>query len=69
MKYRGKQYWRRAANKSHARELYHAMKTAAARADWPPKAVERPALFDELLTDYRKAKERAGKAIMRTDVG
>jgi hypothetical protein len=34
MKHRGKQYWRRAANKSHARELYHGMKTAAARGEW-----------------------------------
>jgi integrase len=69
MKYSGKQYWRRAVNKSHARELYHAMKAAAARREWPPKAVERAALFDDLLADYRRAKERAGKAIMRTDVG
>jgi hypothetical protein len=69
MKHSGRQYWRRAANKSHARELYHAMKTAAARAEWPPKAQPSPALFDELLADYRKAKERAGKPIMRTDVG
>jgi integrase len=69
MKHCGKQYWRRAANKTHARELYHAMKTAAVRGEWPPKVVERPALFDDLLADYRKAKERAGKAIMRTDVG
>jgi hypothetical protein len=69
MKYRGKQYWRRAANKRHARELYHAMKTAAARGEWPPKAQPKPALFDELLADYRKAKERAGKEIMRTDIG
>jgi integrase len=69
MKHGGKQYWRRAANKSHARELYHAMKTAAARGEWPPKQQPSPALFDELLADYRKAKERAGKAIMRTDIG
>jgi integrase len=69
MKHHGKQYWRRAGSKSHARELYHAMKTAAARDEWPPKAEPKPAMFDELLGDYRRAKERAGKAIMRTDVG
>jgi integrase len=69
MKYCGKQYWRRAANRTHARELYHIMKSAAVRSEWPPKVQLKPALFDELLADYRKAKERAGKAIMRTDVG
>lgn len=65
MQHCGKQYWRRAANKTHVRELYHAMKTAAARGEWPPEAQPKPA-FDELLVDYRGAKEWAGKAIMRT---
>jgi integrase len=67
--YQGRQHWRRAANKSHARELYHEMKAAIRKGEFPPKPQERPVRFDELLADYRAAKARQGKAIMRTDIG
>jgi integrase len=67
--YQGRQYWRRAANKSHAHDLYHEMKTLIRKGEWPPKPRPRPSRFDDLLDDYRAAKERQGKAIMRTDIG
>jgi integrase len=57
-------YKRRAANLSHARELVHEIKRAIARGEWPPKAQPKAARFDELLTDYREAKRREGKAVM-----
>jgi integrase len=62
-------YKRRAANLSHARELVHEIKRAIARGEWPPKAQPEAARFDELLADYREAKRREGKAIIRTDIG
>jgi integrase len=67
--YRRRQYWKRAANKSHARQLYHAMKAAILKGEFPPKEQERPASFDDLLEDYRISAERGGRAIMRTDIG
>ncbi|MGH7913314.1 MAG: tyrosine-type recombinase/integrase [Candidatus Binataceae bacterium] len=69
VKHQGKQHWRRAANKTHARDLYHEIKTLIRKGEWPPKREARPALFDELMSDYRAASARAGKAIMRTDAG
>jgi integrase len=45
------------------------MKAAIRKREFPPTPEQRPALFDELLQDYRDAKERQGKAIMRTDIG
>jgi integrase len=69
VKYQGKQYWKRAANRSHAKALVHQMHAAILKGEFPPKPKERPVLFDELLEDYKSAKQRAGKAIMRTDIG
>jgi integrase len=45
------------------------MKTAIRKGAFPPTPERRPALFDELLEDYREAKTRQGKSIMRTDIG
>jgi integrase len=69
VKYLGKQYWKRAANRTHARALVHQMHTAILKGEFPPKPTERPSLFNELLEDYKLAKQRAAKAIMRTDIG
>jgi integrase len=69
VKHRGKQHWRRAANKSHARDLYHEMKVAIRKGEFPPKPTARPALIDDLVEEYRQAKARQGKAIMRGDIG
>jgi integrase len=69
VKYRGKQYWRRAANKTHARDLYHEIKTAIRKGAWPPKQEQAAARFDDLLADYRDAKRREGKAVMASNVG
>ena len=65
----GVKYGRRAANLSHARELVHEIKTAIARGEWPPKAKPKAALFDDLLADYREAKQREGKAVMASGIG
>jgi integrase len=65
----GVKYQRRAASLSHARELVHEIKSAIARGEWPPAPEHKVMLFDELLEDYRAAKSRQGKAIMRTDIG
>lgn len=62
-------YKRRAASLSHARELVHEIKSAIARGEWPPKPKPKAIRFDDLLEDYREAKSRQGKAIMRTDIG
>ncbi len=69
VKYQGKQYWRRAANKTHARALYHEMKTLIRKGEFPPKREELPAQFADLLEDYREAKRREGKAVMASDIG
>jgi hypothetical protein len=45
------------------------MKMAIRKGEFPPTPEQRQALFDELLQDYREAKERQGKGIMRTDIG
>lgn len=62
-------YKRRAASLSYARDLVHEIKSAIARGEWPPKPTPKVMRFDELLEDYREAKARQGKAIMRTDIG
>jgi hypothetical protein len=69
VKYQGKQYWRRAANKTHARALYHEMKTLIRKGEFPPKREQRSALFADLLADYREAKRREGRAVMASDIG
>lgn len=68
-KHQGKQYWRRAANKTHARDLYHEIKTAIRKGEWPPKPRPRAALFNALLGDYREAKRREAKAVMSSNIG
>jgi integrase len=61
----GRRYKRRAASKSHARQLRDEIRVAIRRGEWPPKAKSRTVLFDELLDDYRYAKRREGKAVMQ----
>ncbi len=58
-------YKRRAASKGHARELREEICGAIRKGQWPPKPEPRRALFDELLEDYREAKRREGKALMK----
>jgi integrase len=67
--YRGRQHWRRAANKSHARELYHEMKAAIRRGEFPPTPKPKAVPFDDLVAEYREAKRREGKAVMASEVG
>lgn len=62
-------YKRRAASLSHARNLVHEIKAAIVKGEWPSKPKPRPSRFDDLLDEYRAAKARDGKAIMRTDIG
>lgn len=62
-------YKRRAASLSHARNLVHEIKAAIVKGEWPPKPRPRPSRFDDLLDEYRAAKARDGKAIMRTNIG
>lgn len=62
----GVNYKRRAASLSHARQRVHDIKAAIAKGEWPPKPKPKAATFDELLKEYRTAKQREGKAIMRT---
>ena len=67
--YQGKQYWRRAANKTHARDLYHEMKTLIRKGEFPPERDRRQVLFADLLEDYRAVKRREGRAVMASDIG
>jgi hypothetical protein len=67
--HQGKQYWRRAANKSHARELYDEMKTLIRKGEFPPQRNRRPVFFADLLEHYRAVKRREGKAVMASDIG
>ena len=69
MKYCGKQYWPGGEQDACTRAVPCDEDCGDARRVATQRAVKRPALFDDLLTDYRKAKERAGKAIMRTGIG
>src|SRR5437868_2102640 len=59
----GHVYKRRAASLSHARDLVHEIKAAIVKGEWPPKPKPRPSRFDDLLDDYRAAKDREGKVI------
>jgi integrase len=67
--FQGRRYKRRAASKSHARALYHELKTLIRKGEFPPKPQARPACFDELLSDYREAKLRERKAVMKSEIG
>ncbi len=67
--HQGRQFCKRAASKSHAREVYYEMRTAIRKGAFPPEPGRRPALFEELLEDYREAKRREGKAVMGSDIG
>lgn len=61
----GVKYQRRAASLSHARDLVHEIKSAIARGEWPPQPKPKVMRFDDLLEDYRVAKEREHKAVMQ----
>lgn len=39
VKHQGKQHWRRAANKTHARDLYYEIKTLIRKGEWPLSAI------------------------------
>ena len=67
--YQGRQYWRRAANKTHARELYQEMKVQIRKGEFPPRQQKRSVPFVELLRAYRAAKHREGKAVMASEIG
>ena len=69
VKRHGKQHWRRGANKSHARDLYHEIKTLIRKGEFPLKPKAKAAPFDTLLADYREAKRREGKAVMASNIG
>jgi hypothetical protein len=65
----GRRYKRRAASKSHARQMREEIRVAIRRGEWPPKAKPKVLLFDELLADYREAKAREHKSVMASEVG
>jgi integrase len=55
--------------KGLARDRYMQRKTEIREGRYFPHAHKRAVRFADLLDDYREAKARQGKAIMRTDVG
>jgi len=67
--HQGRRYKRRAASLSHARDLVHEIKAAIIKGEWPPKPQPKAVLLDDLLDEYREAKDREGKAIMRSGIG
>jgi integrase len=67
--HRGRRYKRRAASKAHARELREEIRVAMRKGEWPPKPKPKSVLLDDLLRDYQTAKDRDGKAILRTNIG
>jgi len=58
-----------AGSKSAARKLYELRKTEVREGRWFPSARKRASLFDDLLADYREAKEREGKEVQRGEYG
>jgi integrase len=67
--YAGVRYKRRAASRSHARELREEIRVAIRRGEWPPRPKKKLILFDDLLTAYREEKRREGKAVMDGEIG
>ena len=55
--------------KALARKRYMQRKTEIAEGRYFPDARRRDVVLDELVSDYREATGRKGKAIMRTDIG
>jgi len=58
-----------AGSKWAARRLYELRKTQVREGRWFPARRQRAALFDDLLREYRKAKEREGKEVQRGEYG
>ncbi len=65
----GRRYKRRAASLSHARQKREEIRVAIRKGEWPPKPKLKAVLLDDLLDEYREAKKREGKAIMRSGIG
>jgi integrase len=65
----GKMHREFGGKKSAARTLYELRKTQVREGRWFPAARRRAPLFDDLLRDYRKAKEREGKEVQRGEYG
>jgi integrase len=67
--HQGHKYNRRIQSVSQGRRLYHEIKAAIARGEWPPKPKPKTVLFDELLDDYREAKRLDGRSVMASGIG
>jgi len=67
--HQGRKYNRRIESISQGRRLYHYIKAAIARGEWPPKPEPKAVMFDELLEDYRDAKGLDGKSVMASAIG
>ena len=67
--HKGRRYKRRAASKAHARELREEIRVAMRKGEWPPKPKTKAFPLDDLLREYQSAKDRDGKAILRTNIG
>ncbi len=59
--YQGRQYCKRAASKSHAREVYYEMRTAIRKGAFPPEPGRRPALIEELLEGLPRGQTAPGQ--------
>jgi integrase len=65
----GREHSEKVGPKRLAHDRYMQRKTEIREGRYFPNAHKCAVHFDDLLDDYRDAKERQGKAIMRTDIG
>lgn len=65
----GRERTEKVGPKGLARRRYIQRKAEILEGRYFPKAQEQRVLIDDLAQEYRKATERKGKSIMRTDVG
>jgi hypothetical protein len=68
--YNGREYRRKVGqSKSLARKVYEQLRTQINDGRFFPKAQNPPAVFGDLLREYREVKRREHKAVMASDAG
>jgi len=65
----GRKHREKVGPKALARKRYMQRKTEIAEGRFFPALQKRVPLFDALLDDYREAKRREGKAVMKSEIG
>jgi len=65
----GRKHREKVGSKGLARKVYMQRKTEIAEGRYFPNARRRAPIFADLLTDYREAKRREGKAVMKSEIG